>query len=144
MTLPKIDDDQRAAAFNRGNHFRRIGEFDRALTVLQSYDMGKIGFIQELTRGIAKVLDIEPENAKAYLGKLMAELRVKQRNDLQNCKDPFDGNGDYKKILRSGDGKLKSELTGYVEQIKERNEHARLEGYRFCLCRHILHRWLEG
>ena len=23
MTLPKIDDDQRANAFNRGNHFRR-------------------------------------------------------------------------------------------------------------------------
>ena len=22
MTLPKIDDEQRAAAFNRGNHFR--------------------------------------------------------------------------------------------------------------------------
>ena len=35
MTLPKIDDDQRAAAFNRGNHFRRIGEFDKALTVYE-------------------------------------------------------------------------------------------------------------
>ncbi len=36
MTLPKIDDEQRAAAFNRGNHFRRIGEFDKALTVYES------------------------------------------------------------------------------------------------------------
>lgn len=35
MTLPKVDDDQRAAAFNRGNHFRRIGEFDQALTVYE-------------------------------------------------------------------------------------------------------------
>ena len=35
MTLPKIDDDQRAAAFNRGNHFRRIGEFDKALAVYE-------------------------------------------------------------------------------------------------------------
>ena len=35
MTLPKIDDAQRAAAFNRGNHFRRIGEFDKALTVYE-------------------------------------------------------------------------------------------------------------
>lgn len=25
MTFPKVDDDQRAAAFNRGNHFRRTG-----------------------------------------------------------------------------------------------------------------------
>ena len=36
MTLPKVDDDQRAAAFNRGNHFRRIGEFDKALTVYEA------------------------------------------------------------------------------------------------------------
>ena len=35
MTLPKIDDDQRAVAFNRGNHFRRIGEFDKALAVYE-------------------------------------------------------------------------------------------------------------
>ena len=35
MTLPKVDDDQRAAAFNRGNHFRRIGEFDKALAVYE-------------------------------------------------------------------------------------------------------------
>ena len=35
MTLPKIDNDQRAAAFNRGNHFRRIGEFDKALAVYE-------------------------------------------------------------------------------------------------------------
>lgn len=35
MTLPKVSDDQRAAAFNRGNHFRRIGEFDKALAVYE-------------------------------------------------------------------------------------------------------------
>lgn len=35
MTLPKVDDEQRAAAFNRGNHFRRTGEFDKALSVYE-------------------------------------------------------------------------------------------------------------
>ena len=35
VTLPKIDDEQRAAAFNRGNHFRRMGEFDKALAVYE-------------------------------------------------------------------------------------------------------------
>lgn len=35
MTLPKVDDEQRAAAFNRGNHFRRTGEFDKALAVYE-------------------------------------------------------------------------------------------------------------
>ena len=35
MTLPKVSDDQRAVAFNRGNHFRRAGEFDKALSVYE-------------------------------------------------------------------------------------------------------------
>lgn len=34
-TFPKVDDEQRAAAFNRGNHFRRMGEFDKALAVYE-------------------------------------------------------------------------------------------------------------
>ena len=35
MTLPKINDDQKAAIYNRGNHFRRIGEYDKALAVYE-------------------------------------------------------------------------------------------------------------
>ena len=35
MTLPRGDDEQRAAAFNRGNHFRRSGEFGKALAVYE-------------------------------------------------------------------------------------------------------------
>lgn len=35
LTFPKVDDEQRAASFNRGNHFRRIGEFDKALALYE-------------------------------------------------------------------------------------------------------------
>ena len=35
MTLPKVGDEQRAATFNRGNYFRRIGEFDKALSIYE-------------------------------------------------------------------------------------------------------------
>lgn len=35
QTLPKLDDQQRTAAFDRGNHFRRLGEFDKALSVYE-------------------------------------------------------------------------------------------------------------
>ena len=35
MTLPKIDDEQRASMFNRGNQYRRMGEFDRAVSVYE-------------------------------------------------------------------------------------------------------------
>ena len=35
MTFPKIEEEQRVVAFNRGNHFRRIGDFDKALLVYE-------------------------------------------------------------------------------------------------------------
>ena len=68
-----------------------------------------------------RVLDAEPENANAYLGKLMADLKVKRIEDLEICSDPFDGNSNYTKILRYGDNELISKLKRFVESIKDRN-----------------------
>ena len=145
---------------------------------LQAQDMSKIGFINDLVRGIRKVvadtdsqektvresvavnsgnaneesllkrafmfledgdwsaadeycekvLDIDPENARAYLGKLMAECRARRMEDLQNCRQPFDGSGNYNKILRFAEPKLIETLKGYIAHINERNENARLTG----------------
>ena len=144
------------------------------LSALQAYDMAKIGFIQDLIRGIKKVLDSEkkpepaketvvmqqaaaniapllkrafmfledgdwakaddfceqvlnqdPENAQAYLGKLMADLRVKKQQELKNCRQPFDNNNNYQKTIRFAGDALKKELAGYIAHIKNRNEAAR-------------------
>ena len=38
-----------------------------------------------------KVLDSDPKNATAYLGKLMAELKVKKQENLKDCAQPFEG-----------------------------------------------------
>ena len=144
---------------------------------LQAQDMSKLGFMQDLIRGIRKiaeageqksvkketvvvnnantntapllkrafmfledgdwqnadeycekVLDLDPENAQAYLGKLMAQLCVKQISMLKDCKSPFDYNNNYRKAYRFADDKLKSELEGYIKFINDRNENVRLEG----------------
>lgn len=146
---------------------------------LQAQDMSKLGFMQDLIRGInkiaqtdepkptviketvvtsgtvntntapllkrafmfledgewssaneycEKVLDIDPECAQAYLGKLMAELRIKAKNDLADCSEPFDDRNNYKKTLRFCDDALRETLTGYITHIKERNELTRLTG----------------
>ena len=146
---------------------------------LQAQDMSKLGFMQDLIRGIKKiaqadapapaattvvketvvtggasniepllkrvfmfledsdwksaneycekVLDIDPENASAYLGKLMALLRVRKQDDLKDYANPFDQNSNYQKIMRFGDNELKTALEGYIAHINTRNENARLE-----------------
>ena len=140
---------------------------------LQAQDMSKLGFMQDLIRGIQKilgagaqkatakepvvvgtnhvepllervflfledgnwrdadiycekVLDIDPKNAEAYLGKLMAELKVKKRKLLADCAQPFDDRDNFAKVIRFGDEKTAAELRGYITQINERNENARL------------------
>ena len=143
---------------------------------LQAQDMSKLGFMQDLIRGIKKivsagapkaevketvavggsvnvepllerafmfledgdwgeaneycekVLDQDPKNARAYLGKLMAECRACRMEDLQNCRQPFDGSGNYNKILRFAEPKLIETLKDYIAHINERNENARLTG----------------
>lgn len=144
---------------------------------LQAQDMGKLGFMQDLIRGIKKiisadapkatvketvvvgggsagvapllkrafmfledgnwqeadaycekVLDIEPENARAYLGKLMAELQVHTQEGLIDCKAPFDGSDNYRKAIRFGDESLQQMLTSTVDGISARNEENRLSG----------------
>jgi len=144
---------------------------------LQAQDMSKLGFMQDLIRGIKKiaeadtpkvavvketvhtaettntapllkrafmflededwtsandycekVLDIDPECAMAYLGKLMAELQVKEQELLKNKALPFDGSNYYQKALRFADENLKTELVGYIDYINDRNENARLDG----------------
>lgn len=75
-----------------------------------------------------QVLNQEPENAQAYLGKLMAELHVKRQEDLSNCELPFNNSNNYKKAVRFGGDKIAKMLSGYIDQIKERNENARVNG----------------
>ncbi len=144
---------------------------------LQAQDMSKLGFMQDLIRGIKKiaqndepkatvvketviaagnanttpllkrvfmfledgdwdsaneycekVLDLDPECAEAYLGKLMAELKVNTQEKLADCEQPFDDYGNYQKIIRFGGAKLKASLQGYIAHINERNENERLNG----------------
>lgn len=145
---------------------------------LQAQDMSKLGFMQDLIRGIRKilstnapketvketvlvssgssagvepllkrafmfledgswqeadaycekVLDQDPENTQAYLGKLMAELKVRKQERLADCERSFENSRNYQKILRFGSKELQAALSGYVAHINERNETARLSG----------------
>ncbi len=74
-----------------------------------------------------KVLDIEPENVEAYLGKLMSDLRVRKFEDLKNQPNTFEDNKNYTKLIRFADEKLKLELQGFIEFINTRNEQTRIE-----------------
>lgn len=74
-----------------------------------------------------RVLDLEPENAEAYLGKLMAELRCSRREALRACQAPFDGSDNYQKALRFSGAALKEELSDAAKTVREREAQRRLQ-----------------
>ncbi len=139
---------------------------------LQAQDMSKLGFMQDLIRGInkivsadsskesqketvilntgnantapllkrvfmfledgdwlsadeycEKVLDIDPECARAYLGKLLAELKLHRESDLSKKEIDLENNRNYQKAMRFGDEQFKNELNIYVEEILKRQKY---------------------
>lgn len=84
------------------------------------------GDFENANKYCEKVLDVNPKNAEAYLGKLMAELKVRKQEDLKNLDEPFDNSSNYQKIIRFADEKLKSTLIDYREHINARKENERL------------------
>ncbi len=144
---------------------------------LQAQDMGKVGAVQDLVRGIEKiigkksessndanagtftvrsvaqvalllkrvfmfledgnwleagnycekVLDLDPENGEAYLGKLMAELKVRKREDLTSYTKCFDESENYRKAIKYGDESLVKELEKINNSIKNQIQ-AKVQG----------------
>ncbi len=125
---------------------------------LQAQDMGKLGFIQDLIRGITKivrgtaeknvqtanasteallkrgyffledgafgsaneyfdkVLDAEPEEARAYVGKVLAGLQRKNLDEIADCFAQLHDSKDLVRAIRFSSGQEKAQL----EAVKER------------------------
>ena len=143
---------------------------------LQAQDMSKLGFMQDLIRGIKKitvsdtpkqdeketvvvnsgsanlssllrrvsifledgdwkaaneycekVLDIEPENSQAYIGKLMADLKLHKQAELGVQRKSFSDNGNFKKALRFADESTSVKLKQYEDRVKKNVESDCLE-----------------
>ena len=155
--------------------FKGIDAYDmpKEFARLQAQDLGKVGAIQDLLRGIEKiipkhqeniaqpviatqttnsstaplleraymfledgswgdastycerVLDMDPKNATAYVGKLLSELKVRKLEDLAKQANPFDSMANYQKAIRFADASLKAELESYIAAIKQRRENER-------------------
>lgn len=176
LKLMKADPDRLLIPCYRGMDAYELPE---ELSYLQAQDLSKIGAVQDLIRGIRKVvwadddkagqrengrketvviqeaggtaksllkraflfledkdwdnadrycekvLDQEPENAMAYVGKLMAELRVPRQEGLVEVEIPFEDHNNYRKAIRFADDELRAALQSYNVGIRERNETER-------------------
>ena len=134
---------------------------------LQAQDMSKLGFMQDLIRGIKKiikvgqsqttvvketvatnvntsiapllkrayiflegqewqnadeyaekVLDMDPECGSAYLVKLLVEMKLSSKKELESYNHTFDHFDGYKKLMRFANKELAEEIEGYNTKIR--------------------------
>lgn len=91
---------------------------ERAFMFLEDGDWDKADIYCE------SVLDQNPKCAQAYLGKLMAELRIPTQDELKDNPNPLAELDNYKKALRFADDPLRTVLTKANEYIHQRNLQA--------------------
>ena len=167
--------------------YRGMDPYDlpEELSMLQSQDMSKIGFMQDLLRGIQKVmqqptsapqgvrvetataetnapgvtsllkraalfledgdtasareyydrvLDIDPECAEAYMGKVCAETGCRKESDLGALNYCVDMRGDWQKAVRFASAAQKQTYTGYMASVRARVEEHCHELAIDCAC----------
>ncbi|MBO5402296.1 MAG: hypothetical protein J6A85_03885, partial [Clostridia bacterium] len=78
------------------------------------------GEFEKANQYIEKVLDIDPENASAYLCKLMADFRVRQEAELGEVSSRLDLNSTYNKIMQYGDASLRARIESYNQKVMAR------------------------
>ena len=167
--------------------YRDMDPYDlpEELSMLQSQDMSKIGFMQDLLRGVQKVmqqptsapqgvrvetatvetnapgvtsllkraalfledgdtasareyydrvLDIDPECAEAYMGKVCAETGCRKESDLGTLNYCVDMRGDWQKAVRFASAAQKQKYEGYMASIRARVEEHCHELAIDCAC----------
>ena len=167
--------------------YRDMDPYDlpEELSMLQSQDMSKIGFMQDLLRGVQKVmqqptsapqvvrvetataetnapgvtsllkraalfledgdtasareyydrvLDIDPECAEAYMGKVCAETGCRKESDLGALNYCVDMRGDWQKAVRFASAAQKQTYTGYMASVRARVEEHCHELAIDCAC----------
>lgn len=82
---------------------------ERAFMFLEDGDWDKADIYCE------SVLDQNPKCAEAYLGKLMAEVKIRKKEDLSKAKEPLDQSGNYRKVMRFADESLRERLSNAKE-----------------------------
>lgn len=167
--------------------YRDMDPYDlpEELSMLQSQDMSKIGFMQDLLRGVQKVmqqptsapqgvrvetatvetnapgvtsllkraalfledgdtasareyydrvLDIDPECAEAYMGKVCAETGCRKESDLGTLNYCVDMRGDWQKAVRFASAAQKQKYEGYMASVRARVEEHCHELAIDCAC----------
>lgn len=77
-----------------------------------------------------KAISIDPDNAEAYLYRLMIEFKVSREADLSKLGEPIEESVNYTRLMRIGNGGLKARLRKYAKKQRNRVRFSAIEKKR--------------
>ena len=93
--------------------------------VRRAYILLEEGDFRHAAALVEQALNLEPENATAYIAQLMALLSIRQESELANNAQPLTGYSGYTNALRFGSEDQKARLEDYNRQILKRLDEER-------------------
>jgi len=75
------------------------------------------GLFEKAEKRLDNVLEVSPKNAKAWLGKLMVDLKVRDRADLGKQEESFENNRCCSIVLRYGDPDIQKTIKEALAEI---------------------------
>lgn len=73
-------------------------------------------------RYLERVLDRQPRNARAYMGKLLIELDLTEEEQLISCYHPFYESKNFQKAIRYADSAYRKQLENYCDKAVQNME----------------------
>ncbi len=104
---------------------RNTEQMDADSLIRRAYILLEEGNFRHAAALVEQALNLEPENAFAYIAQLMAALGARQESELANNSDPLTGYSGYANALRFGSEEQKERLEGYNRQILDRLDEER-------------------
>lgn len=108
---------------NNGNINTNITALlDRAFICLEDADWNKADELLEM------VLNQDPRCARAYIGKMMIEMKIRTEDQICRREKPISHSANYQKALRFSTGNYHDSVAAYNQIIVDRIENERLSG----------------
>lgn len=95
---------QQSVSVNVGTEATVASSLKRAFIFIADEEWDKADNLLE------QVLNIDPENTQAYLGKLLIDLGLHDLSEVLKIRNPIDENNNYKNAVRFADEELRSRL----------------------------------
>ena len=124
-TQPEMGSAKGPRSEDRSPDDETIAGLDTDALVVRAFLFLEDGCFPRAERYLEQALNQDPQNSRAYLGKLMVELNVRDEKELSDTLTPLEEHKNYQRAMQFADDEGKARLTDYAQAVLKKIEERR-------------------